>query len=168
MLLPLGLLSGQRGRSTGPSPAVRIRPGAGAGEGDTERQAEGRGEALPAFLKHHLNPCLLDFGCLWDVSQLLVQAEDFGIFLFHNSDEIVQKGDVPRRDERRGQRGGTMGRRELGRNPCLNPNPSNELFWDFCKDAARCLSGDMGWVCPSAEQPGPCKQVPSTGGTQGR
>lgn len=64
-----------------------------------ERQAEARGEALPVLPKRHLNPCLLDFGCLRDVSQLLVQAEDFGIFLFNDSDEIVQKGDVPRREE---------------------------------------------------------------------
>ena len=100
MLLPLGLLSGQRGCSTGPSPAARIWPGARAGDGDTERRAEAGGEVLLVLPKHHLNPCLLDFGCLRNVSQLLMQAEDFGIFLFNDSDEIVQKGDVPRREER--------------------------------------------------------------------
>lgn len=80
-----------------------------AGEGDTERPAKARGEVPLALPKCHLNPCLLDFGCLRDVSQLLVQAEDFGIFLFNDSDEIVQKGDVPRREEQQGQRGSTMG-----------------------------------------------------------
>lgn len=81
-------------------------------------------------------PCLLDFGCLWDVSQLLVQAEDFGIFLFHDSDEIVQQGDVPRREEQRGQSGSILGGSLFSQNPWLNPSPSNELFEDFCKDAA--------------------------------
>lgn len=81
-------------------------------------------------------PCLLDFGCLWDVSQLLVQAEDFGIFLFHDSDEIVQQGDVPRREEKRGQSGNILGGSLFSQNPWLNPSPSNELFEDFCKDAA--------------------------------
>lgn len=64
-----------------------------------EKQAEKRGEVFPALPKHHLNLCLLDFGCLWDVSQLLMQAENFGILLFNDSDEIVQKCDVPRREE---------------------------------------------------------------------
>lgn len=93
-----------------------------------------RGEVLPVLPKCHLKPCLLDFGCLWDVSQLLVQVEDFGVFLFHDSDEIVQQGDVPRREEQRGQGGSTLGS-SLFRQ-WLNPSPSNELFEDFCKDAA--------------------------------
>lgn len=78
---------------------------------------------LPVLPKHHLNPCLLDFGCLWDVSQLLVQAEDFGVFLFHNRDEIVQKGDVPRRKDQRGQHGGIMGSREPSRKLWLKSHP---------------------------------------------
>lgn len=73
------------------------------------KQAEMRGKALSVLPKCHLNPCLLDFGCLWDVPQLLVQVEDFGIFLLHNSDEIVQQGDVPRREEQRGQCGSILG-----------------------------------------------------------
>lgn len=101
-----------------------------------------------------------------------MQAEDFGIFLFNDSDEIVQKGDVPRREEWRGQCSSTMGCRELSRKHWLNPKPGNELFWDFYKDAVCCLSGDMGWVCAIhshiTEEPGPCKQGSSTGGTQGR
>lgn len=68
-----------------------------------------RGGVLPVLPKCPLKACLLDFGCLWDVSQLLVQAEDFGVFLFHDSDEIVQQGDVPRREGQRGQCGSISG-----------------------------------------------------------
>jgi len=76
--------------------------GAGPWECDAERQAKARGDTTPQLRVTHPNPCLLDFGCLWDVSQLLMQAEDFGIFLFNNSDEIVQKSNVPRRKEQLG------------------------------------------------------------------
>lgn len=56
-----------------------------------------------------------------------MQAEDFGVFLFHDSDEIVQKGDVPKREEWGGQHGSTMESQELSRRPWLNPNSGNEL-----------------------------------------
>lgn len=95
-----------------------------------EKQAEMRGEARPVLPKCHLNPCLLDFGCLRDVSQLLMQAEDFGIFLLHNSDEIVQQGDVPRKEEQRGHCGSILRSSQFNQNPWLNPNPGNELFED--------------------------------------
>lgn len=95
-----------------------------------------RGEVLPVLPKCPLKPCLLDFGCLWDVSQLLVQAEDFGVFLFHDSDEIVQQGDVPRREGQRSQCGSILGSSLVSQNLWLNPNPSNELFEDFCKGGA--------------------------------
>jgi len=93
-------------------PQHRAQPGGQHPAGITSwegQHGKARGEALPALPRHQVNPCLLDFGCLRDVSQLLVQAEDFGVFLFNNSDEIMQKGDVPRREEQRGQCGGTTG-----------------------------------------------------------
>lgn len=37
---------------------------------------------------------LLDFGCLWDTLQILLEHQDFGVFLLQNSDQVVQQSDV--------------------------------------------------------------------------
>lgn len=86
-----------------PLPPRVLQVSAGARGCNAERQeAEAGGDAPTADQRCPPNPCLLDFGCLRDVSQLLVQAEDFGILLLDDSDEIVQKSDVPRTEEQRG------------------------------------------------------------------
>lgn len=37
----------------------------------------------------------LDFGCLWDGLQVLLEHQDFGILLLQDGDQVVQQGDVP-------------------------------------------------------------------------
>lgn len=37
---------------------------------------------------------LLDFGCLWDTLQVLLELQDFGIFLLQDGDQIVQQSNV--------------------------------------------------------------------------
>lgn len=36
----------------------------------------------------------LDFGCLWDGLQVLLEHQDFGIFLLQDGDQVVQQSDV--------------------------------------------------------------------------
>lgn len=38
---------------------------------------------------------LLDFGCLRDALQILLEQQDFGVFLLQNGDQVVQQSDVP-------------------------------------------------------------------------
>lgn len=92
-----------------------------------------RGEVLPGLPECHLNPCLLDFGCLRDVPQLLVQAEDFGVFLFHDSDEIVQQGDVPRERSREVSVAASWGAH------CSVKTPGKTLVMNYLRISARML-----------------------------
>lgn len=37
---------------------------------------------------------LLDFGCLGDALQILLEQQDFGVFLLQNGDQVVQESDI--------------------------------------------------------------------------
>lgn len=37
---------------------------------------------------------LLDFGCLRDALQVVLERQDFGIFLLQDGDQVVQQSDV--------------------------------------------------------------------------
>lgn len=62
--------------------AAKTNPSLGLNEGTVGEAAACRGRSL-------------DFGCLWDGLQVLLEHQDFGILLLQDGDQVVQQSDVP-------------------------------------------------------------------------